>query len=54
MLLATMTPRTVELLASAMLIAGGLGLLASGHFVGGAAAVAVGAIALIGTLVSRR
>jgi len=48
-----MTPRTVELVASGVLVVGGLALLATGHWLGGAAAVGVGAIAAIGTLLRR-
>jgi len=49
----TMTPRTFELVASAILVFGGLGLLVAGHWLGGFAAVAVGGIAAVDSVLRR-
>ena len=49
-----MTPRALELVASGVLIAGGLALAITGHWIGGFASVGVGLIAALDSLASRR
>ena len=48
-----MTPRTFELIASGVLVIGGLGLVVAGHWLGGFTAVALGGIAAIDSMLRR-